>query len=827
MANIGEYFRPNNNNAIANRKLVFQGDKYRITVLSDILVRLEYDEAGIFEDRLTELVVNRNFEYFKFDVAEDAKTLIITTKYFRLQYIKNKPFWGSKFAPDANLKIILLETDKEWYFGHDEARNYQGIIYDLDTQDKYQTYAEKILVSNLQKQKKKIEKVNVTSKRKGLYSTDGFASLYDSNSLKIDENGYYVKDDRKKVDIYLFMYKRDFGLCLKDYFKLTGEPALIPRYALGIWWNKNGKYTFNQIKDLVFDFNKYRIPLSTFILDDNWHIKDRDNVLSYKSGFTFNRDLFPKPMELSSYLHDRGIRFGVNIDPAEGILPHESKFDDFAKELGLTEKQTIPFNALDKVFIAAYLEKLIAPLYNQGIDFFWIDYNTNNLDNLDALNYYHFNDYQRFVGQRGMILSRLSRYAAHRYPIHYSGETIVGWDTLKKLPEYNLTASNLGLTWISHAISGFKSGIEDAELYIRYVQLGTYSPIMRFAAEAGHYYKREPWRWDVKTLEIVREYCQRRQRLIPYLYGEAYKYYKGGVPLIQPLYYKVPELYDEIDYKNEYYFGTELLVAPITKPKDLIMQRAVEKIYLPEGKWYDFKTGKKYPGDKRQVIFYKDEDYPIFAKSGSIICMADLEDNLNVSNPPQTMEVHVFPGKSNIYNLYEDDGYSSLFEKGYYIVTRFDYNYMANNYTLIIRPFEGKSGIIPDKRTYRIRFRNTRQADEVRVMLADTELVHDDYVEDTDFIVEIKDVDTTKQLTVICKGKDIEIDAVRLINEDIDSIISDLQIETRLKEMIGSVMFSKDDIGRKRINIKHLKREGLDPLFIRMFLKLLEYTQEI
>ena len=257
------------------------------------------------------------------------------------------------------------------------------------------------------------------------------------------------------------------------------------------------------------------------------------------------------------------------------------------------------------------------------------------------------------------------------------------------------------------------------------------------------------------------------------------------------------------------------------------MQRSVEHIYLPPGTWYDFKTGKKYIGDKRYYMFFKNEDYPVFAKSGSIICLADLEENLNVSNPPKTMEVHVFPGKSNIYNLYEDDGFSKLYIDGYYIVTRFDYNYLENNYTLIIRPFEGKSGIIPDKRNYRVRFRNTREARNVDVMVENGSIDYQAYIENNDFIVEVDNVDTTKQLTIICRGRDIEIDAKRIINEDIDSIINDLQIPTSIKARIADIMYSNIDISRKRVYLRKLHSNGLDNIFIKMFLKLLDYIKEI
>ena len=152
---------------------------------------------------------------------------------------------------------------------------------------------------------------------------------------------------------------------------------------------------------------------------------------------------------------------------------------------------------------------------------------------------------------------------------------------------------------------------------------------------------------------------------------------------------------------------------------------------------------------------------------------------------------------------------------------------MLNNYTLIIRPVEGKTGIIPAKRNYRIRFRNTREANDVIVYIDNEKVSSEHYIEDTDFIVEVNDVPTAKQLTINCKGKDIEIDAVRLINEDIDSIISDLQIKTVLKEKISRIVFANTTIDKKRVEIKKLQKQGLDRTFVNMFMKLLEYVAQI
>ena len=95
------------------------------------------------------------------------------------------------------------------------------------------------------------------------------------------------------------------------------------------------------------------------------------------------------------------------------------------------------------------------------------------------------------------------------------------------------------------------------------------------------------------------------------------------------------------------------------------------------------------------------------------------------------------------------------------------------------------------------------------------------------FIVSVPEVDTTKQLTVNCSGKDIEIDAARIINEDINSIITDLKIKTKLKEQLYKIVFSNMEIKKKRIAIKKLRSKGLESRFIRMFMKLYDYLIEI
>lgn len=792
MYNLGEHFQVDHVNMRPLEETIIKGNKYRFTILNEGLIRLEYNELGKFVDEPTVLVKNRNFPKIDFQIKEDKKYLELTTSCFKLYYTKEKNFKSS-----SNLKIEILNTNKVWYYKHSEVKNYP-------------TY---VTLEN-----SKLEKV------KSLYSLDGFTTINDAGNKIVNPDGT-LSDNSSTVDLYLFIYLNDFDKCLKDYFTLTGYPSLIPRYALGNWWSKNTSYNDASLKELIDNFNEYKIPLSIILLDNKWHITTHKSSDILKTGFTFNKDNFKAPHEMISYLHNKGIRIGLNICPTDGIASEEEYYEQAAKYLE-PNKNIIPFNVFDPKFIDVYLKLFIHPLDALGVDFYWLD--TENKRSLDGylLKNYQFYDMTRNYKRRPMIFGYNNGIAEHRFPVMYAGKTIVDWESLKQIPIYNATSANLGLSFWAHDIGGYYKGIEDNELYIRYVQLGTFSPILKFGSDTSKYYKREPWRWNLKTLSITTDYLQLRHKLIPYLYSESYNYHKYGTPLIKPIYYNVPEMYDDPIYSSEYYFGSQFFVTPITNKKDYIMNRVVHRFYMPTGTWYDFFTGKKFPGNHEYVSFYKDQHYPVFAKAGSIIPMS-MNENINDTTPPKDMEIHFFPGVNNEYLLYEDDGISDLYKKGFYLLTKIEYNYLPNNYTVIIRAIDGKSGIVPEYRNYKLVFRDTKHADDVIVYDGKEKIECNSYTSGPDFIVEIKNVKTIDQLTVNCKGKDIEIDATHLINNDIEGILEDLPIETLLKEKIDKVLFSDLSVKKKRIEVRKLGNKGLEKKFVKLFLNLLEYVSKV
>ena len=780
MYELGEQFKFDLSKSIGNSECIFKGNKYRITILTERLIRLEYNDNGFFEDYPTERILYRNFPKPEFSVTENNKVLNIKTKYFELNYSKERLFKGSKLYPTKNLKITLLENNRSWYYGHPEVRNFK---YEND---------------------------------KSLYSLDGFVSIDDSKSLIIKENGSFSKRENKEIDIYVFMYGKEYYNCLNDYFMITGYSPLIPRYALGNWWCKEDVYSEVDIAHITKKFEDNNIPISMFLLN-KWN----------DGEYLFNKN-FKDPKAIIDYLHAKKIKVGLTLDCPKLFKMGSSSFNRVEQYLNKDKNGNIPFNVYDERNIDAFLKLLIHPLNNIGIDFYSINnFTEKDIEKLFILKHYLYYDNFRNL-KRTVVLSNSFNISSHRYPILYYGKSDVSWDTLKNITSLNSNASNMGISFISHDIGGSRDGIEDGELFTRFIQLGTFSPILRIGSDSGKYYKREPWKWELEVREITKRFLNLRYSLIPYIYTEAYKYHKQGKPLIEPIYYKYPDLFDDIRYKNEYFFGSTFLISPIISKKDSLMDRVIQKIYIPDGIWYDFFTGKKYKGNKKYASFYRDEEYPVFVKAGAIIPMSINAGNDTSSN--ENMEIQVFPGASNTYSIYEDDGETNNYLNGECLITNIDFVYEKNNYKLTILPVSGKKGIIPSVRNYKIRFKNTKPTTNISSFVASRRIDNNYYKDGTDLVIEVKNIPTDNQFTIICSGEDIEVDSSRIINEDIISIISDLPIKTVVKEKIDNIMFASNySIKRKRIEIRKLAngKNYIDRKYIDLLLKLLEYINEV
>ena len=781
MAKLTSYFVINEKKLIAENKCVIQGKKYRFSVLTPRLIRIEYNKDGKFEDRATSLVVNRKFVGCKFNVVNEQYSLTIATEYFTLKYVKENPM------TPKNIKVTVNGTGKDWSPGQEDFRNFGSLNFSLD------------------------EMNNKTKLSNGLYTLDGFTSIDDSKNYVI-ENENFIQRPSDITDIYLFVYKNDLGLCLQDYFNLTGYPPMIPRWALGCWWYKNDKYNMYDIDDILKKFDDNHIPLSVFVHGDKWH----NSIENYN----YDKTLYDRN-SLKNYYHSKKQRFGLTIDPSIKISPNDPIYSQILNYIQPTNNSNdLSFIPLTNNTINTYLNIIVNNLMGNGINLFNIDY--NNKDDkfgLFLLNHYHYTIAN--MNERGVILSRNPGIAPHRYPIIYSGKTKVSWETLNFLATYNNSAANLGVTWHSHAIGGYYDGIEDNELYLRYIQFGVFNPIFILASDTGKYYKREPWKWNQLILNVIVEYMQLRNKLIPYIYNESYIYHKCGVPLIQPLYYKYPKIYDEPNYINQYFFGSKIMISPIVKRKNIEMNRVVQKLFIPNGIWYDYSSGKKFIGNKYYINFYKDEDYPIFIKEGSIIPMS-LDKDTNI---PKNMELQIFPAENGLYSsyeLYEDDGISN-YQGDKYLITKFNLDKVDFGYKFTIKPRSGHMNLT--NRNYLLRFRNMKSPEKVIVKYVGNETEIPFEIEKKDLLIKLQDIDIYQTIELNLLGQNLEIEVENVINEQIEEILYDLEIETVLKYKIDDIIFSNLDIKKKRIALRKLSKDKLEYKYINMFIKLLEFIQ--
>ncbi|MBK8050904.1 MAG: hypothetical protein IPK16_29660 [Anaerolineales bacterium] len=188
------------------------------------------------------------------------------------------------------------------------------------------------------------------------------------------------------------------------------------------------------------------------------------------------------------------------------------------------------------------------------------------LDPLYWLNHLHFYDLGRDGAKRPFIFSRWGGLGNHRYPIGFSGDTVVSWKSLAFLPYFTATAANVGYGWWSHDIGGHMWGVEEGELYARWVQYGVFSPILRLHSSNNPYSERRPWAWGLDIERASREAMQLRHALIPYIYTMAWRNTSEGIPLVTPLYWSHPEVEDAYNCPQVYWFGSELIAAPFVAP---------------------------------------------------------------------------------------------------------------------------------------------------------------------------------------------------------------------------------------------------------------------
>ncbi len=692
MTTLPQHFNPTTN-PTANPQAVVTADEARFTVLTSRLIRMEYNPNGTFEDRPSQTFWHRNQPVPDYFVDHKGEGLEIHTEHLTLKYASGEPFDSS------TLSIQNKSTGSVWRFGTPDSGNLGGTARTLDNIDG-QIPIEPGLISRL-----------------------GWTVVDDTHGLVFDRDGWVVPRESAPdtFDLYFFGYGHAYQECLSDFSKIAGHVPILPRWALGNWWSRYWAYTQDELIQLMQEFNEHQIPLSVCIIDMDWHLIDTGNQCSGWTGYTWNRGLFPDPQKFLARLGEMGLKKSLNIHPAEGIHPHEEMYPEMAHALGIDPKvkQPVSFDPEDPRFVQAYFELLHHPQEEMGIDFWWIDWQQGNpvrtpgLNLLWWINHLHFQDSGR-SDHRPFIFSRWGGLGNHRYPIGFSGDAYITWDSLAFQPYFTATAANVGYGWWSHDIGGHMGGIESPELYTRWVQYGVFSPIFRLHSTNNPFHERRPWGYDAEVLRITRQAMQLRHALIPYLYSMAWKNHKQGISPIRPMYYLHPDMDQAYCCPNQYMFGSELMAAPFTSPRDADTRLSRQVVWFPPSEWFDFFDGEHMEGDSWQAVYGGLDDIPIFARSGAIIPLADLPSGGGIDNPTK-MTIHIFPGADNEFELFEDDGETKAYTQDLYAITRFTQKWSHRKQSFQIHTAEGDPSTLPARREYDLVFQSITNPDRVVV----------------------------------------------------------------------------------------------------------------
>jgi alpha-glucosidase (family GH31 glycosyl hydrolase) len=633
---------------IAHADAVVGGQgQFRFTVLADGLLRFEWADDGQFEDRASVIAVNRRMPVPLHRLKETDASLEIITSRFHMTYDK-KAFSPSGLT--AAVKGSYGAHSSVWHYGSGNA-TLGGTARTLDDVN------------------------GRTEIGSGIVSRLGFASLNDSSSMLFDENQWpATRRPGNRVDGYLFAYGHDYRTAVKAFYQLSGPQPLLPQWALGNWWSRYHAYDEKEYLQLMDTFKSQGIPLSVAVLDMDWHLVDDPRIakagVTGWTGYTWNKDLFPEPAEFLEKLHGYGVKTSLNVHPADGVHSYEDLYQDMAAALGHDTSQSDPilFDITSKKFLDAYFDVLHRKIEQQGVDLWWVDWQQGvhsripGIDPLWVLNHFHFLD-SSHANKRPLTFSRYAGPGSHRYPIGFSGDTFITWDSLNFQPEFTSTASNIGYGWWSHDIGGHMHGQKDNELLVRWVQYGVFSPILRLHSSNNLWNVKEPWNIDVESEPILTKFLRLRHRLLPYLYTMNVRATIDSVPLIQPMYWEYPEKEEAYQVPNQYMYGSELMIAPITTPRDRDSGLGEVLTWFPPARYVDIFNGMVYDGGRKLWVARPLDEYPVFAREGSIIPLDAHSEPANDRGNPDALELVVIVGADGRFELIEDDGTGASAEK--------------------------------------------------------------------------------------------------------------------------------------------------------------------
>lgn len=746
----------------ANPSSVIVEGNARFTFITSKLVRMEWAEDGKFEDRRSLTFIQRNLPAPDLKVSRTSKFLTVKTNDLTLSYKI-----GSEFAA-GNLKVEFLNAGKKasWTPGADDNGNLMGTTRTLDNADG------RILGK-------------IDTLEKGIVSRDGWSLIDDSKNYLFDDNNWVTPRDKKeKYDWYLFAYGHEYRQAMADYSKVAGSAPLPPRYVFGYWWSRYWQYSDSELRDIINRLRSIDIPVDVLIIDMDWHetwgLSNNPKLDEFGqrigwTGYTWQKELFPKPENMYKWAQKAGLKVALNLHPASGIQPYEEPYERFCKDYGWQEiGKPVPFHIDERKWAESYYSTVLKPFEDMGNTFWWLDWQqwkeskyNPGLSNTFWLNHVFFN-YAKdgHPDQRPFLYHRWGGLGSHRYPLGFSGDTIISWESLEYQPEFTATSANVNYGYWGHDMGGHMfhahKGHTNPERYTRWLQYGVFTPLYKIHPTKHPTIERYPWLFPDYLFQMV-EAFHLRYALVPYIYNCARRNFDTGIAMNYPLYYNDSESNESYENRREFMFGDDILATCIATPADSLTGVAKINMWFPKSNdWYDMASGTMYKAGTKVEIGYTIDENPWYAKAGAVIPMNPASVH-SLQTPCDTLVLTVIPGADGELSYYEDDGVSQKYSSEY-AVTKVRQERSSKFVRLVVEPRRGRYDGMKPTRSLELRFPGTQTPSAVTVN--GVEIQYDRFAESGQWtyeayhlcpIIYLKDVPTDKELVVelsIPEGRD-------------------------------------------------------------------------
>lgn len=700
------------------------GATMQIEVCAADIIRVQFFPGGeVAQPGINTFTVDYNKDFNDYEVTESDGSLNVTTSRIRMEV--NTATGKIKYYDALNGELILAEKD----------RSYNDIT--LDNNEKSYEVSQEFIsdenealygfgningVMGIKGQSINIAQLNTEKRTPMFYSNMGYGILFDITSNGrldwLDENTAYrytgFASDRMD---YFFFYGPDADEVISGYRTVTGQATMLPKRAFGYIQSRNRYTSQAELEGILDTFREKQIPIDGLVIDYFWWNGSFNDITNWGSSWT-------DPEAMMRYLHDNHVGCSISVwpsfekdteaysemDSAGGIIHSDTPFFGYVYDASSPEGR-------DK-----YWQLINDNVFTKGLDSIWLDAcepefsswaSNSSSENIYAGNskpigalfplltnqgvYEHQREIKKNT-KRVNTLSRGSTAGLQRYGAQsWSGDIPSTWESLTAEVAGIVNYSAAGLPYFGTDIGGyhgFNNDSEDArEMYLRWIQLGTFMTIMR---SHGANNPREPWQFGSVYEDYITDFIYLRERLIPYIYSLVGAVTQDDYTIIRPLIFDFRTDDNVKHISDQYMFGPALMVAPVTA----CGQRSRD-VYLPAGTWTDFWSGKTIESKGETVTVDAPlSQIPLFVKGGSIIPMGPRNQYVDENQDPT--EIRVYAGADGEFTLYEDAGDGYDYESGEF--SNIPFTYDDHSKTLTIGKRTGKFDGMLKKRTFNIVF---------------------------------------------------------------------------------------------------------------------------